>query len=75
MTANPVVDAFFTMWRERAEAAEAILLKCATDYYVASGLVRTDEGDGYGPLRDARKHLEEHGSIEAKAELDRWRRP
>ena len=73
---NQAVDAYFRMWRERAEAAEAILLKCATQYYVASGLVRTvqDESDGYGPLREARKFLEEHGSMETKAELDRWRR-
>jgi hypothetical protein len=72
---NAAVDAAFKMWRDRAELAEQILLRCATDYYVASGLVQIDGHDGYGSLREARKFIEDHGSIESKAELDRWRRP
>lgn len=56
-------------------AAEKILLSCATQYYVASGLVTDMDGKaGYGPLREARLWIEAHGSEASKAELERWRR-
>ena len=56
------------------QEAEKILLNCATQYYVASGLVPIDGQDGYGPLRDARVFIEKYGSDEAKDELDRFRK-
>lgn len=54
--------------------AEKILLDCATQYYVASGLVIDRDGqDGYGPLREARLWIEANGSDIAKAELNKWK--
>ncbi len=55
--------------------AEKILLDCATQYYIASGLVIDMDGkDGYGPLRDARIFIETHGSEASKAALEKWRK-
>jgi hypothetical protein len=62
------------MSQDAKAEAERILLDCATQYYVASGLVPIDGQDGYGPLRAARVFIEAHGSEDAKAELSRWRR-
>lgn len=53
--------------------AEKILLDCATQYYIASGLASIDGTDGYGPLRDARLWIEKNGSDISKAELNKWR--
>ncbi len=61
--------------RDQLDEAEKILLDCATQYYVASGLVRLDEQNGYGPLRAARMWIERNGSVASRAELDKWRRP
>lgn len=66
-------DLAIDLARDFAEA-ERILLDCATQYYVASGLVKIDGEDGYGPLRAARVFIEAHGSDAAKAELARWSR-
>lgn len=55
--------------------AERILLACATQYYIASGIhVDMDGQDGYGPLREARLWIEKYGSDVAKAELVKWKR-
>lgn len=55
--------------------AEAILLACATQYYIASGVIIDKDGqDGYGPLRDCRLWIEKYGSDIAKAELAKWKR-
>lgn len=63
------------MTLEQQSEAERILFDCVTQYYVASGLFRDSDGqDGYGPLREARKFIETHGSEGAKAALASWRR-
>lgn len=55
--------------------AEKILLDCATQYYIASGIIIDKDGqDGYGPLREARLWIEKYGSEISKAELNKWKR-
>jgi hypothetical protein len=59
--------------RQRLEALK-ILLSCATQYYVASGLhIDMDGKDGYGPLREARLFIEKYGSDSDKATLESWK--
>lgn len=50
----PVSDAS----RETLEAIIKASRECVRDYYVASGIVHTAEGDGYGALRALRLALE-----------------
>ena len=63
------------MTYEQQVEAEKILLDCATQYYVASGLVPDLDGqEGYGPLRAARVFIEAYGSEASRVELAKWRR-